>query len=368
MPAPASPAAALRGPDLVPTASLGAMRRAQNSVEDFVRSYFPYYGLGPADFLDAWHVLVWVEATVYQIDEENEGLAARARDGGGGDAGALSGLESALLAGLRSIDPASLPLWGRARGAAPRDPAGAAPRDPAGAAPRDPAGAAPRDPAGAAPRDPAGAARAVSLGDRDEDLVGGLLTPGVLGALRDGWRYWGLERDLCARLARPGAPVALADVHLAGRLKSFDYRVMHHVLRALLGLPAPAGGPDAALLRFLELDEALVDLHDDLVDYEDDVEANSFNTLRCYVRAHGGGAAGALAARVSELEARHAEALAGVAGVQRLRYIRRKHEAAGGDAGALEWKVPRLILDEAAFLRGLAGGGGAGGAGGAAAG
>ena len=344
MPAPASPAAALRGPDLVPTASLGAMRRAQNSVEDFVRSYFPYYGLGPADFLDAWHVLVWVEATVYQIDEENEGLAARARDGGGGDAGALSGLESALLAGLRSIDPASLPLWGRARGAAPRDPAGAAPRD------------------------PAGAARAVSLGDRDEDLVGGLLTPGVLGALRDGWRYWGLERDLCARLARPGAPVALADVHLAGRLKSFDYRVMHHVLRALLGLPAPAGGPDAALLRFLELDEALVDLHDDLVDYEDDVEANSFNTLRCYVRAHGGGAAGALAARVSELEARHAEALAGVAGVQRLRYIRRKHEAAGGDAGALEWKVPRLILDEAAFLRGLAGGGGAGGAGGAAAG
>ena len=38
--------------------------------------------------------------------------------------------------------------------------------------------------------------------------------------------------------------------------------------------------PDEALLAFLRLDELLVDIGDDLTDYEDDVEANSFNIYR----------------------------------------------------------------------------------------
>lgn len=37
---------------------------------------------------------------------------------------------------------------------------------------------------------------------------------------------------------------------------------------------------DEALLTFLRLDEMLVDIGDDLFDYEDDVIANSFNILR----------------------------------------------------------------------------------------
>jgi hypothetical protein len=38
---------------------------------------------------------------------------------------------------------------------------------------------------------------------------------------------------------------------------------------------------DEALLSFLRLDELLVDVGDDLTDYEDDVLANSFNIYRC---------------------------------------------------------------------------------------
>ena len=37
---------------------------------------------------------------------------------------------------------------------------------------------------------------------------------------------------------------------------------------------------DSALFNFLFVDERLVDIGDDLVDYEDDVMANSFNIVR----------------------------------------------------------------------------------------
>ena len=38
--------------------------------------------------------------------------------------------------------------------------------------------------------------------------------------------------------------------------------------------------PDKRLLEFLALDEQLVDIGDDLVDYEDDVLRNTFNVYR----------------------------------------------------------------------------------------
>ena len=38
--------------------------------------------------------------------------------------------------------------------------------------------------------------------------------------------------------------------------------------------------PDDLLLQFLRLDELLVDIGDDLTDYEDDVVNNSFNIYR----------------------------------------------------------------------------------------
>jgi hypothetical protein len=51
--------------------------------------------------------------------------------------------------------------------------------------------------------------------------------------------------------------------------------------------PAPDDSSSAALLEFMRLDEFLIDIGDDLTDYEDDVVANSFNIFRGYVYLFG---------------------------------------------------------------------------------
>jgi len=55
-------------------------QRARTTIMDFVASYFPYVGLKiPEDFFKHLDVLVFVEATIYQLDEDNEALAAQGR-------------------------------------------------------------------------------------------------------------------------------------------------------------------------------------------------------------------------------------------------------------------------------------------------
>lgn len=74
-------------------------------------------------------------------------------------------------------------------------------------------------------------------------------------------------------LLEPG--FALAEALAAHEAKSFDYRLLHLVLHKLIGAPY-----DEGLLAFMEVDERLVDIGDDLTDYEDDVAQNSFNIYR----------------------------------------------------------------------------------------
>jgi hypothetical protein len=50
---------------------------------------------------------------------------------------------------------------------------------------------------------------------------------------------------------------------------------MHLLLLELLQQPY-----DSSLLEFMRIDEMLIDIGDDLTDYEDDVVANSFNIFR----------------------------------------------------------------------------------------
>lgn len=52
-------------------------------------------------------------------------------------------------------------------------------------------------------------------------------------------------------------------------------QVLHLLLLELLKQPR-----DAALLEFMRVDEMLIDIGDDLTDYEEDVVANSFNIFR----------------------------------------------------------------------------------------
>jgi hypothetical protein len=52
-------------------------------------------------------------------------------------------------------------------------------------------------------------------------------------------------------------------------------QVLHLLLHRIRRVP-----DDATLLEFCQVDEMLVDIGDDLTDYEDDVAANSFNVYR----------------------------------------------------------------------------------------
>lgn len=65
-------------PSGCPTVSFKALQRARTTIEDFSLSYFPLHGLTlPDDFFTYMDVLVYVEATMYQLDEHNELLAGR---------------------------------------------------------------------------------------------------------------------------------------------------------------------------------------------------------------------------------------------------------------------------------------------------
>lgn len=110
---------------------------------------------------------------------------------------------------------------------------------------------------------------------------------------------------------------------------------------------------DEQLLAFLRLDELLVDVGDDLTDYEDDVVGNSFNIYRCYVALHGPEEASLrLAAYIGDLETRHAVALAALPpDVARRFWARHGEASAAPRSGAWVLPTPIALTREAAFRR-----------------
>ena len=364
-------------PHLAATISFNGLRRARTTLADFSRFYLAYHGLARDDFFRWLPLLVFVEASIYQLDEDNEELASRC--------------------------------------------------------------------ATAAPP-PGGATEAAMLGVLEHH---GLLDAHVRSELADGREYWELERRLCAAMGRRAAEDAaaahdgasvvaaaaeegadeegggrgngngngekeeeeedeeeeegggfLAQVLRAHELKSFDYRLLHAMLRQLCGAAdgANAGAGDgaghgacdgagdgacdgagdgagdddakggaedeqgdeqggqAALLRFVRVDEVLTDLADDLYDYEKDVERNSFNVLRGYCHALGVTRAPlALAARIGALEAEHERLLRQLPAPTRDAY-RANRRAAMAEDGGERWEMPPRLLaprEELAYRREL---------------
>lgn len=179
-----------------------------------------------------------------------------------------------------------------------------------------------------------------------------LLSDQLAAELHAGQQYWQQERRVCRELAqlKPGHPtrLSLSDVLLTHELKSFDYRVMHLLLLELLKRPR-----DAALLEFMRIDEMLIDIGDDLTDYEDDVMANSFNIFRGYVYLYGGDAPLKLAERISQLEARRSQLLAQLP-VDVQSHVLRRQQDAVEEEGADKWAFPVVIHDELQYRRELA--------------
>eukprot|EP00898_Chlorokybus_atmophyticus_P000099 jgi/Chlat1/108/Chrsp1S03089 len=166
----------------------------------------------------------------------------------------------------------------------------------------------------------------------------GLSSPLLFAELDDGASYWRLETDLCNAMD-------------AGQ-KSFDYRVLNLLLYALRGSPV-----NETHMRFLSASELLVEIADDLHDYEEDVEANCFNVYRAFIRIHGVAEGPVqLSAFISAAEADYAKCMSKLDPALAQRYAARCDEAAlegGADSKSGYWQFPMPISDERAFRQRL---------------
>ncbi|KAK8473808.1 hypothetical protein PHAVU_001G253200 [Phaseolus vulgaris] len=174
----------------------------------------------------------------------------------------------------------------------------------------------------------------------------GLLTERIREELRQGEEYWALERKLCSALINK-EEILVEDVMKAVHLKSFDYRVLNLLLYELQGTKV-----EELHMEFLSLSEFLVEVSDDLYDYEDDVLENNFNILRMFIRIYGPSAAPAMLAKyISEAEEKYECLLKLLDPHLSLNYQKRCVEATKEGGKVSEhplgtWTIPTVIQDE----------------------
>jgi predicted DNA-binding transcriptional regulator len=176
-----------------------------------------------------------------------------------------------------------------------------------------------------------------------------LLTNRVQQEFNSGEEYWALERKLCHALSNKNK-ICLEDVMRAIHLKSFDYRVLNLLLYKLRGEEV-----NELHMDFLSISEFLVEVADDLFDYEDDVLENNFNVLRMFVGIFGSSNAPTeLAKRISEAEEKYEEIMKSLDPHLSSNYQRRCEEATkeGGKISGHSlgtWNIPAVISDEEAY-------------------
>lgn len=110
-------------------------------------------------------------------------------------------------------------------------------------------------------------------------------------------------------------------------------------------------------MEFLSISELLVEVSDDLFDYEDDVVENNFNVLRMFVNYYGASAAPVMLARfISEAEEKYDQLFKALDPELSLKYQKRCEEATreggkkcGPSLGT--WHIPPVIADEAGYRK-----------------
>lgn len=179
----------------------------------------------------------------------------------------------------------------------------------------------------------------------------GLMTDQLRNELKSGIQYWSLERKLCQALSR-NDKISVEDVMRAIHLKSFDYRVLNLMMYQLTGQQV-----NELHMEFLSVSEFLVEISDDLYDYEDDVINNTFNILRMFAAIYGPlDAPNMLAKCIGEAEERYENFSKKLDPSLSGSYWRRCEEATreGGKISGHTygtWNIPPLIRDEESFRR-----------------
>lgn len=185
---------------LQPTISYRAVDKAAITLEPFVQFYFPFHGLCTEDFFKFSAILIYTEATIYQIDEEYE----------------------------ENIETENF------------------------------------------------TSRHMQILFEILDLKG-LLDDKIREEFANGVKYYHLERRLCNTF-----DYAYEDIVQANKYKCYDFRVLHRLLCRLTGKSY-----EENLLDAIWYGEMLVDVEDDIRQYEDDVRKNVYNTYRMLVKLYG---------------------------------------------------------------------------------
>ncbi|KAF5192598.1 Atp synthase subunit b [Thalictrum thalictroides] len=141
--------------------------------------------------------------------------------------------------------------------------------------------------------------------------------------------------------------ILIEDVMRAIHLKSFDYRVLSLLLYKLRETQV-----NEMHMEFLSISEFLVEVSDDLFDYEDDVIDNNFNILRMFVGVYGASMASVMLAKyITDAEEKYEYLSKSLDPELFLNYRRRCEEAtkeggnrAGHSLGT--WSIPSVIADE----------------------
>ncbi|KAL0888204.1 hypothetical protein Bca101_012187 [Brassica carinata] len=305
---------------VVAMVGLDAMKRANSTLEDFSRSYFMFHQLEisePQSIFRFLPVLSFTESYIYQMDALNEKIVSE------------SACELQVNRSSHGSNVESRVLF---------------------------------------ETDPL-----KPLGDVLERE--GLLTQRIQQEFKSGKEYWALERKLCHALSNNNK-ICVEDVMRAINLKSFDYRVLNLLLYKLRGVEV-----NELHMEFLSVSEFLVEVADDLFDYEvrklhsgnicvtsryplinsdmlflqDDVLENSFNVLRMFVGMFGpSNAPTELAKRISEAEGKYEEIMKSLDPHLSSNYQRRCEEATkeGGKVSGPSlgtWNIPAVISDEDAY-------------------
>ncbi|CAK9197331.1 unnamed protein product [Sphagnum troendelagicum] len=207
----------------------------------------------------------------------------------------------------------------------------------------------------------------------------GLMTTRIEEELKDGLQYWELEQSLCNAVSLGSQAsllncflsfplnwcrgykslsllfaclyqIKVEDVVQAIQLKSFDYRVlnllMYHLQNQLV---------DEVHFKFLSISELLVEISDDLFDYEEDVVNNSFNILRMFLYIYGSQEGPIMLAKfIGKAEEEYENLLQGLEPTLAAKYRGRCLEAVkeGGSKSKHvfgSWTIPPLIVDEEAY-------------------
>jgi hypothetical protein len=101
-----------------------------------------------------------------------------------------------------------------------------------------------------------------------------LVDQSVTELLADACDYWSFE----SRARQPGATYEMADVLRMIRIRSFDFRIMHHALLQRAGLAF-----DQDVFAWFRSFEMLMEIEDDLTSIQSDEERRSYNYY-CFVR------------------------------------------------------------------------------------